>query len=58
LKRSDPQGRLDVPLPHGPDFFQFSDGRKMQAALAEMEFFDLSPARKSIKHGSSSARAI
>lgn len=26
---------LDVPLPHGPDFFQFSDADKLLAALAE-----------------------
>ncbi len=28
-------GDLDVPLPHGPDFFQFSDAEKLAAALAE-----------------------
>ena len=28
-------GNLDVPLPHGPDFFQFSHADKMKAALAE-----------------------
>jgi SAM-dependent methyltransferase len=28
-------GSLDVPLPHGPDFFQFSDPEKMTAALEQ-----------------------
>ncbi len=28
-------GDLDVPLPHGPDFFQFSDVEKLAAALAD-----------------------
>jgi SAM-dependent methyltransferase len=29
-------GRLDVPLPHGPDFFQFSTDAKMRAACADV----------------------
>lgn len=28
-------GDLDVPLPHGPDFFQFSDAGRLSAALTE-----------------------
>ena len=31
-------GRVDVPLPHGPDFFQFGDPEDMKAALAQAEF--------------------
>ena len=27
-------GRLDVPLPHGPDFFQFGDPESLRAALS------------------------
>ena len=38
-------GQLDVPLPHGPDFFQFSDGPKMRAALAEMDLRDIETTR-------------
>jgi SAM-dependent methyltransferase len=34
-------GRLDVPLPHGPDFFQFSDEESISAALAETGFRDV-----------------
>jgi SAM-dependent methyltransferase len=34
-------GRADVPLPHGPDFFQFGDPEDMKAALAQAEFFDV-----------------
>ena len=26
-------GRLDIPIPHGPDFFQFSDPESLKAAL-------------------------
>jgi len=26
-------GRLDIPIPHGPDFFQFSDAESLKAAL-------------------------
>lgn len=40
-------GSLDIPVPHGPDYFQFSTAEKMRAALAEIglsrietEFFD------------------
>ena len=29
-------GSFDVPLPHGPDYFQFSTNEKMQAALTEI----------------------
>ena len=29
-------GTLNIPLPHGPDFFQFSTEAKMRAALAEI----------------------
>jgi ubiquinone/menaquinone biosynthesis C-methylase UbiE len=31
-------GDLGVPLPHGPDMFQFSDDEKMHSALAETGF--------------------
>ena len=31
-------GNLDVPLPHGPDFFQFSDHEKMASALQNTGF--------------------
>jgi SAM-dependent methyltransferase len=31
-------GRLDVPLPHGPDLFQFSSEDTMKAALSETGF--------------------
>ena len=34
-------GRLDVPLPHGPDFFQFGDQENMATALVEVEFDDV-----------------
>ena len=34
-------GNLDVPLPHGPDFFQFSDETKMQLALIECGLVDV-----------------
>lgn len=34
-------GRLDVPLPHGPDFFQFGDPEYMKAALAQADFSDV-----------------
>jgi SAM-dependent methyltransferase len=34
-------GRVDVPLPHGPDFFQFGDPEDMKAALAQAEFSDV-----------------
>ena len=34
-------GRLDVPLPHGPDFFQFGDREDMKAALAQADFVDV-----------------
>jgi SAM-dependent methyltransferase len=34
-------GRLDVPLPHGPDFFQFGELESVKAALAEMGFADV-----------------
>ena len=33
-------GSFDVPLPHGPDFFQFSTQDKMAAALREVGFSD------------------
>lgn len=32
------KGRLDVPLPHGPDFFQFGDPAAMTGALAGAGF--------------------
>jgi SAM-dependent methyltransferase len=35
-------GRLDVPVPHGPDIFQFGDLENMTAALAEVGFDDVS----------------
>lgn len=34
-------GDLGVPLPHGPDFFQFSTGDKMRGALAFVGFEDV-----------------
>lgn len=34
-------GRLDVPLPHGPDFFQFSDPESLRAALAGRSLVDV-----------------
>jgi ubiquinone/menaquinone biosynthesis C-methylase UbiE len=34
-------GRVDVLLPHGPDFFQFGDPEDMKAALAQAEFSDV-----------------
>ena len=33
-------GDLTVPLPHGPDFFQFSEPEKLRAALQDMGFRD------------------
>lgn len=35
-------GDLNVPLPHGPDFFQFSEPEKLRAALQDMQFHDTS----------------
>ncbi|HSF93719.1 MAG TPA: methyltransferase domain-containing protein [Thermohalobaculum sp.] len=37
-------GDLSVPLPHGPDIFQFSDAARMSAALAEAQFGDIETA--------------
>jgi len=34
-------GDFNVPLPHGPDFFQFSDEEKMTMALRETGFRDI-----------------
>lgn len=34
------RGRLDVALPHGPDFFQFGSPERMRAALEEAGFVD------------------
>src|SRR5215207_7581702 len=34
-------GRLDVPLPHGPDFFQFSDPTELRDILSEFGFVDV-----------------
>jgi hypothetical protein len=34
-------GRLDVGLPHGPDFFQFSDPESLRAALAGAGLIDI-----------------
>ena len=34
-------GQLDVPLPHGPDFFQFGDHESLKGALAETGFVDV-----------------
>jgi SAM-dependent methyltransferase len=34
------RGNIDVPLPHGPDFFQFGTPERMQAALTEAGFGD------------------
>lgn len=31
-------GRLDVPVPHGPDYFQFSTNEKMLPALSDIGF--------------------
>ena len=35
------RGSMDVPLPHGPDFFQFGTAEKMTAALTEIGFADI-----------------
>lgn len=35
------RGSMDVPLPHGPDFFQFGTPAKMRAALEETGFADV-----------------
>ncbi|TCN17248.1 class I SAM-dependent methyltransferase [Sinorhizobium americanum] len=37
-------GNLDVPLPHGPDFFQFSEPTKLRAAFEESGFVDVTVA--------------
>jgi hypothetical protein len=34
-------GRIDVPLPHGPDFFQFSDPERLRAALSGAGLVDI-----------------
>jgi SAM-dependent methyltransferase len=34
-------GSMEVPLPHGPDFFQFGTPEKMRAALEETGFADI-----------------
>jgi hypothetical protein len=34
-------GRLDVGLPHGPDFFQFSEPARMRAALSTAGLVDV-----------------
>jgi SAM-dependent methyltransferase len=34
-------GRIDVPLPHGPDFFQFGDLESLKGALVETGFVDV-----------------
>jgi SAM-dependent methyltransferase len=34
-------GNLDVPLPHGPDFFQFSELQKLSAAFEDVGFADV-----------------
>lgn len=34
-------GRLDIPLPDGPDFFQFADPARLEAALSETGFVDV-----------------
>jgi SAM-dependent methyltransferase len=34
-------GRLDIPLPHGPDTFQFGELESVKAALAETGFVDV-----------------
>ncbi|WP_018238845.1 class I SAM-dependent methyltransferase [Ensifer sp. BR816] len=37
-------GNLDVPLPHGPDFFQFSEPEKLRTAFEECGFADVAVA--------------
>ena len=37
-------GSFDVPLPHGPDYFQFSTEGKMQAALTEIGLSEIDTA--------------
>jgi SAM-dependent methyltransferase len=37
-------GRMDTPLPHGPDFFQFSDPESMRAALSGAGLADIKTA--------------
>lgn len=34
-------GDMNVPLPHGPDFFQFSEAARLRAALLETGFADI-----------------
>jgi hypothetical protein len=34
------RGKMDVPLPHGPDFFQFGTPERMVAALTDVGFTD------------------
>jgi len=34
------RGKMDVALPHGPDFFQFGTPERMVAALTEVGFID------------------
>jgi SAM-dependent methyltransferase len=35
------RGRTDIPLPHGPDFFQFGSPERLSAALTEAGFVDV-----------------
>jgi len=34
------RGSMAIPLPHGPDFFQFGSAERMRAALTELGFAD------------------
>jgi SAM-dependent methyltransferase len=51
-------GRLDVPLPHGPDLFQFSSDAAMRAALEESGFSDVNVITLPMIHRVASASAF
>jgi len=51
-------GRLDVPLPHGPDLFQFSSHDAMKAALSETGFRDVSVVNVPLRNRLPSAEAF
>jgi SAM-dependent methyltransferase len=66
------RGSLDVPVPHGPDYFQFSTEEKMRAALTETGFSNVETAfvdqrwhvqsatqiLDAMRHGTVRARAV
>jgi SAM-dependent methyltransferase len=51
------RGSIDVPLPHGPDFFQFGTLERMQVALTEAGFAD-TRAESFDRTGTSSTRTV